>query len=345
MIYLITFEPDNSRYTTQWNSWVVNALNKLTNDVVEIKGDIESGGCDAKNFYDPIDTNIWKSQQVIKIGELFKQGKVSNGDTFVFYDAWNPAIINVYYMAKLSHIDIKMYGFWHDGSYDFFDLTSQCGMRVGAKFFESSVFNILDKSFFATEYHKDLALRGSPFSMEFQNKMLVTGFPYDFSHLDIYKNTKKENLIVFPHRLSSEKQVEILKDLEPDLNKRGIEVIFCREHKLSKDEYHKILAKSKIVFSSSLQETWGIGVFEGMYLGAVPVVPASLSYNEMYPNYTYPSEWIANYENYISYKDRLLANITNIIEAYNIEYEKSIEMDFEVMRKRFCSFDYNNIIF
>ena len=51
----------------------------------------------------------------------------------------------------------------------------------------------------------------------------------------------------------------------------------------NRDEYFKLLAKSKIMVSFALQETFGYSTLEAMALGNFVVVPDRLSYRETVP--------------------------------------------------------------
>ncbi len=90
----------------------------------------------------------------------------------------------------------------------------------------------------------------------------------------------KRNLIVFPHRLDKEKAPEIFDKLA----KRMPEYEFVKTMEVTKDkkEYYELIRYAKVVFSASLQETFGIGTVEAMMLGAIPVVPNRLTYPELY---------------------------------------------------------------
>jgi len=68
-------------------------------------------------------------------------------------------------------------------------------------------------------------------------------------------------------------------------------VCFAQEEPLTKQQYHEELARAVAVFSANQQETLGIGVYEGLLNGAVPIVPHRLSYSEIYPTLGYPSDW------------------------------------------------------
>ena len=78
-------------------------------------------------------------------------------------------------------------------------------------------------------------------------------------------------MILFPHRIAPEKQLEIFSDLQNQLPQ--YEFVVCQERPLSKIEYHNLLGEAKLVFSANLQETLGISWYEGALVGALPMVP------------------------------------------------------------------------
>lgn len=329
MLYLITLEDLETRYTSQWRRWIKNDLTEAGIDYYEIDGDIKTN-ISGVNFLNPNTSNIYKSEQIIKLSKLFADSKIKKNDKFLFYDAWHYGIIALRYMSILNNIPIKIYGMWHAGSYDSHDLLGQNDKAGTLLSFESSLVDNLDKSFVASEFHKRLM----QFNLNvLKRKIFVTGFPYNFDELDKYKipYSEKENIVVFPHRLSKEKKPELLKEIEKRIKGK---VIFCQEENLSKNEYHKILAKSKIVFSASLQETWGIGIFEALYLGNIPVIPDRLSYSEMYFNcFKYPeiNECVSDltsiindrFENYNRYIDDMKNNI-KFLKKHNCTFENII---------------------
>jgi glycosyltransferase involved in cell wall biosynthesis len=336
-VYLITLESIETRYTGQWKRWIKDYFDKKGVATVQIDGDtLSAGNLNNKNFLDVCKTNIWKSEQIIKVSKLFHNNKVKDGDIFLFYDAWHYGSVAIKYMLDLNNIQGKIYGIWHAGSYDPNDLLGDYYDHF--RTFEKSLFeDIYDKSFVATNYHKELIEEN--LFIEYPKRIKVTGFPYEFNHLQKFEKEKKEDLVVFPHRLSREKQPEILKDLASNLSEEGIKVIFCQERKLSKEEYHKILAKSKIVFSANLQETWGIGTFEGLYLNCIPVIPDRLSYKEMYYNtFKYPSDWTKSFESYKLHKSELLNFLIEKVKNYNA-YKESMYENINFLQEVYCTFD------
>ena len=117
------------------------------------------------------------------------------------------------------------------------------------------------------------------------------GWPMEYlAHsLDSYKNMPKENLILFPHRIAPEKQPDIFRELKTELP--DYEFIVCQDQQLTKNEYHNLLGRAKIVFSANLQETLGISCYEILRAGGMPLVPNRLSYKEMYEDiFKYPTQ-------------------------------------------------------
>ena len=108
------------------------------------------------------------------------------------------------------------------------------------------------------------------------------GWPMEYIESDLapYKGMEKEDIILFPHRLAPEKQPEVFDYLAEQMPE--YKFIKCQELNLSKRDYHKLLGKAKMVFSANLQETLGISVYEGLVVGAIPLVPDRLSYTEMW---------------------------------------------------------------
>ena len=121
-------------------------------------------------------------------------------------------------------------------------------------------------------------------------------------------------MVLFPHRIAPEKQVEIFRDLGKEFT--DVEFVVAQDKVLTKDEYHMLLMRSKVVFSANTQETLGIGCYEGTLVGALPMVPDRLSYSEMYLNdFKYPSEWTESWESYLEHKEEVVEFINNLLNA------------------------------
>jgi hypothetical protein len=134
--------------------------------------------------------------------------------------------------------------------------------------------------------------------------------------LTAYKGMPKRDLILFPHRIAPEKQVEIFRDLKEHLPQ--YEFVVCQDQQLTKNEYHNLLGESKLVFSANLQETLGISWYEGALVDAVPMVPDRLSYSEMaFDTFKYPSEWTESWDQYVANRPNVCHKIIQYMDNYD----------------------------
>ena len=324
-VYIVDIEAVESRYTGQWQSHVPNLLRKAGHHVNIISGptDIPSATTPGA-FLNFGGTNIYKASQVEQMGRLFCNGAVRPGDHFVFTDAWHPGVINLKYMARLLGIPVTIHGLWHAGSYDPQDFLGRLiGDAPWVRHAEQSFFHAFDHNYFATDFHikmfeKNLLGMECDYVECKPNHIVRTGWPMEYmdNTLTMYKNMPKRDLILFPHRIAPEKQVEIFRDLATHLPQ--YEFVVCQDKQLTKNEYHNLLGESKIVFSANLQETLGISCYEGSIVDAIPMVPDRLSYSEMYyDGFKYPSEWTESFEKYEVYRKQLCHHIITTMTHYD----------------------------
>jgi len=323
-VYIVDIEAVDTRYTKQWKTHLPEQLRAATNDqVVVISGGETPQATTPGAFLNFGGTNVYKSNQLAQIGEMFCNGTVKNGDYFLYTDAWNPTVIQLKYMASLLGVDIKIGGMWHAGSYDPQDFLGRLiGDAPWVRSAEHSMFSCYDHNFYATNFHIDL------FAEEFfdwngrelrdaNSSVVQVGWPMEYleTALAPYKHMPKKDIVLFPHRIAPEKQVDIFKDLAKELPQ--YQFVVAQEQNLTKHEYHTLLAESKVVFSANLQETLGISWYEGALVDAIPMVPDRLSYSEMaLPEFKYPSAWTEDYDAYLHNKDKVIAQIVNYMENY-----------------------------
>jgi len=330
-VFLVDLESVETRYTGQWKTHVPNLLKEAGHDVIVIQGPADIPNATTPGaFLNFGGTNIYKARQVEEMGRLFTSGRVKQGDHFLFTDAWHPGIINLKYMSELLGIKVTIHALWHAGSYDPQDFLGRLiGDAPWVRHAEASFYHAIDHNYFATNFHIDLFAetfsyvnKGSPTTLWKHNllekkKIVRTGWPMAYmpKMFEPYKEIPKRDLIVFPHRLAPEKQVEIFRNLKETMYQ--YEWIVCQDTPLNKIQYHMLLASAKMVFSANLQETLGISCYEGALVGAVPFVPDRLSYSEMYDDvFKYPSEWTESWDSYIKHKDALMALIVAHMENY-----------------------------
>ena len=334
-IYIVPIEPIDTRYTRQWYDHIPELLDAVGSDVAIIEGDNVPATPTPGAFLDFGATNIYKSSQLMSIAQLFRENLIHDGDKFLYTDAWNPTVIQLRYMAELLGKKIEIHGLWHAGSYDPQDFLGRLvGDKPWVRNAECSMFYTYDTNWFATRFHSNLFLREllgvdllfaedetEEFTIGCQNseinRLKLTGWPMEYMAplLAPFASTAKQDKIIFPHRLAPEKQLEIFKDLAATMPE--YEWFIAQDQKLSKDEYHKHLAESKIAFSANLQETLGISMYEAALVGTYPMVPDRLSYTEMWSE-CYPSEWTMNWHCYQANKDKIVAHIRSVMSRNSL---------------------------
>ena len=328
-IYIVDLESIPTRYTCEWKTHVPALIKQPGYKVKVIEGPTTLSNTTTPGmFLNFAATNAYKAVQVKKISKLFAKGKIAHGDYFLFTDAWHPGVINLRYMADLFGIKIKIGGLFHAGSWDPYDaLGRSIGDAAWIRHAEKSFFNCFDNNFFASKYHIDLfynTLLKDEYNLEDlikSNKIVQTGWPMEYMEKTLapYKNIAKKDLILFPHRIAPEKQIDIFNDLKHQLPQ--YEFVVCQEQNLSKHDYHMLLGQAKIVFSASLQETLGISVCaEAPLTNTVPFAPDRLSYTEIFKNHSYflyPSKYTESIDSYYQHRDWLKSKIVDAMNNYN----------------------------
>ena len=345
-IYIVDLEAVDTRYTKEWKEHLPKQIKRATNQaVVTISGGDTPQATTPGAFLNFGGTNVYKSAQMEKIGKMFCDGKIKNGDYFLYTDAWNPTVLQLKYMAELLKVKIKIGGMWHAGSYDPQDFLGRLiGDADWVRNTERAMFDVFDHNFFATDFHIDmftevfkdtgkyLGLNPGP-----KEKISRVGWPMEYMEgsLSLYENMPKRNLILFPHRMAPEKQPAIFQDLKKAMPQ--YEFVVCQEKQLSKNEYHNLLGSAKLIFSANLQETLGISWYEGVLLNVIPMIPNRLSYKEMaLSKFAYPSEWTQDMESYRANKQNIMKKIDDYMENY-VKYVPAILKQKERLKDKFFS--------
>lgn len=289
MLYILPIEPLEERYSAQWLEWTKSYLdtNKISAIFIQPRSynTISNGA-----FLDVVGTNMYKATQLQAFLEYVHAGIIKDGDVVWLHDMWFPGLEMLAYVRDALGIDFKIYGMLHAGTYDSHDFLSKKGMRKWGKFVESAWFNIVDGIFVATKFHKQLVKKNST-GISFK-KIHVTGFPMrpDTFAIPQRKAHNRDKIIVFPHRLDAEKQPHLFDELKQEMLEkypwsREYHFLKTKEVCKTKEEYYQLLRRAEYAVSFALQETWGIAMQEATLCGCIPIVPARLSYKEMYPFY------------------------------------------------------------
>jgi glycosyltransferase involved in cell wall biosynthesis len=344
-VFLVDLEAVETRYTGQWKTHFPALLKSKGHNVQIISGPTDIPAATTPGaFLNFGGTNIYKASQVEQMGRLFCNGAVRPGDHFIFTDAWHPGIVNLKYMAGLLGIPVTIHALWHAGSYDPQDFLGRLiGDASWVRHAEKSFFHAIDHNYFATDFHIEMfcenlleCIVGLRENHD-NDKIIRSGWPMEYmlDTLSMYKNMPKRNLILFPHRIAPEKQVEIFRDLKEHLPQ--YEFVVCQDQQLTKNEYHNLLGEAKLVFSANLQETLGISWYEGAIVNAIPMVPDRLSYSEMaFDTFKYPSEWTESFDAYQTHRQELCYKIIQYMENYE-KFLPSLNKQVDALAENFFS--------
>jgi len=279
IIWGLELEPLEMRYTTQHAKWIKEGMCNSFMQYFPIKGEILTESIEVGEFLDVLGTNYWKASQLQRVISYIENKTIIKGDILFLFDIWNPAVISLAYIRDAMGIDLKFVGMCHDGTYDEWDFTTRCGMEAWGEAFENSIFWIMDKIFVGSHYHKELICKKRCVNPD---KIIVTSWPF-FQEDPLGTPTKKENIVIFPHRLNPDKAPEKFDELERKYKKSNWKFIKTQNLGLSKKDYYELLNKSKIAVSFSKLECFGISMREAVLAGCLPLVPNRLAYSETFP--------------------------------------------------------------
>ena len=317
LIY-VPLEHIEGRYTIHMDIAIEEYLNRENIEYVKVMPTYDTPPLPEGQFLNSAFTSKFKALQIAEISDLISRGVIQDGDTLFFSDIWFPGIESIAYMKYFNKMDnLKITGVIHAGSFTDTDFVRD--MERWAKNFEDIIFDISDTIYCASNFIKNDIIKKRIVD---PNKLVVSGLPVDYSGLDPYKGQDKENIVIFNGRICDEKQPWLFNELGKQVNERlSEEVNFIRtqDMNLSKTEYYDLLGKSKAVVSYALQENFGFGVAEAVYLGCTPVLPNRLVYPELYPD--------------IKLFDRFDESVDMVCDAISNYQEQQIVLDTDEVMK------------
>lgn len=351
-IIYIPIEPLEERYTMQMDIWVKDAFAKWNVPYVRVEGEQLTTRVESGSVLDAEGTNYYKFSQLMKVCKMIKTKEIVDGDVIFFGDSWFPGQEAIPYMAHLEKISLKVYGINWAGSSDDNDFTTP--MSPWARWIEKGWYAFYEKVFVgANNIKQDMITK----DRVAEDKVVVTGGPWDtrqvLSVLD-NDNVKKENIVIFPHRWDDEKDPMSFLALAKRFRNKDVKFLVCTSRKefrsnnptlieafykeqkegsnlevkagITKKEYYSLLARSKVFWSSALQETFGYATLESLAFSCWAVVPNRLSYVDYVP------EWhrYNTFEEAVTLVERgLLADGVNaraIAEANDNNLKKMIDI-------------------
>lgn len=278
-IHILGLEPIETRYTSQWAYLIPKLFSNAGCRNISYRGcDVSDTIPNSSDFLAWVPTNIWKASQLEMFSKAFLDGRVQSGDTVFITDFWNPAAINIKYMADMSGIDLILVGFAHAGFYDPWDrLGIELKQTRWAKPAETAIVECYDHIIFATEFHKSLFQQSYP---DTKTNLVVSPFFGDYISLKDFGHRRER--VVFCQRNAPEKQPHLFQELKALCSDIEYEFLNTANTPLPNNDMVALLSKSKFTVSFALQETLGIIPYEALSVGCCPIVPDRLSYSEMY---------------------------------------------------------------
>jgi glycosyltransferase involved in cell wall biosynthesis len=283
-------------------NWVIDGLQRANVRYKVIEGKPLTRGVETGEVLDAEGTNYYKASQLMEICQLFKYNEIKNGDTFFIADLWFPGIETIRYIEAQRRMQVNIAGVHYAGVFDKHDFVHK--MKHWAMYNELGWLKLANWIFVGSEYHKSLIVQGMYDNgiQDAQYKIYATGLVWDAEYVksDV---KRKERQVIFPHRTDMEKNpkdfftlADIMRQTDEGVkfvitssrkhlssNIQNFEIPYYITYKcgLTKQEYYDELARSKVLFSSAHQETFGYALNEGLQLGCIPICPNRLSYPEV----------------------------------------------------------------
>lgn len=294
MIHYFPLEHLQQRYTVGMDDAITRHLADLGVPFVRYypstDGRAEQDPGDAF-FFHPAATIEFRALQLAMFSRVVQAGNVSEGDIVFLSDLLLPGVEAIGWLNQFYDLNLDIRGLVHAGSFTDADMTRK--WERWAAPYEIVALDLANRVFVGSDFIKrDIYSK----RLVDPRKIIVTGFPSDAALPKPRPWSEKENIVVFTGRDSPEKQPELLTKLahmlmgpsgpnSPRVNLEEDETVHfvnAVRAKLSKAEYHDLLSRAKVVVSFALQETYGVGVQEGIRMGCVPIVPNRECYPEQF---------------------------------------------------------------
>lgn len=318
-IIYVPIEPLAERYSASWYKNIPDYFrSKQGWDVDTIVGVPLHETVKTGTFLDINSTVHYKNSQMAEIARLFSTGYFQDGDVFFFGDLEFWGLESIRLMAQMNHVDVKITGFLHAASYTKEDAFAVADYYQ--RYTEVGWLAACDLICVGSYYHKRAVVerrinsiaRSDSTVQRLSSKIQVTGNPlfsqdYDYAN---YGTANKKKQLVISNRFDWEKRPNIsldfaymLKRRHPDLfivvctsrpkftSNRSWLVEYARRLQedgvlhirsgLTKEEYHLILAESKVMLTNTIEENFGYCVVEACLYGTWPVLQRAFSHPEL----------------------------------------------------------------
>lgn len=226
-------------------------------------------------FLDVYKTGMYKFRQLSELLRYLAAEWSTEEVTVYLMDLWCPGLEMLAYVRDNARHRIRIKGRLHAGCYDSTDFVSQNGCGVWGRSLERAWLQLTDEVFVSTHFHAD-KLRAA-----YGDVTRLTVIPEPVCPVD---PLEKEDIVVFPHRWSADKQPEHFEHLRERSAAGAQWVATQRGQPMRKHEYYDLLGRAKVAFSAALHENYGVAMLEAASAGCAVVVPDRCSYRETFPH-------------------------------------------------------------
>lgn len=313
VIYL-PIEPYEERYTKQLLDWTMTAFARHKVTPVVVYGSNDGGGKPIRQALplDPFRRTQWAMSQMGNLAELWERGDVTSESVIYLQDMFHPGYETIPYLAATTGIHPTVFVQNCAQSMDIYDFTFK--MREWMRPYERMVDESCAGIFVACHIHKELMLAAG-----FRGHVFVTGLPFDSkevrSRVEPIRWGSRTNRVLFSSRFDREKNPDFFLALaqeaqgQPEFD--GVEFAVCTSSEelksnapealanarrlqgrgviriyegLSKDEYYRLLADSKVHFNCASQDFWSNTLNEAAAFGVPTIAPSFRCFPEVIPN-------------------------------------------------------------
>lgn len=318
-VYYLPVEPMECKWSGFWYTELPKAFRREFDEIHIVDGggkdwDPSKEDTGDTGILHPIKTMAWKMNQLREVVEFFREDMVKKGDIFFIGDIWFPGLETIRYLSQQLKEPVGMIGCLHGGSYAWGDYVEKLPW---APLMEDLNFGLMDSILMSTYYHTNLVL--AHFSPECQHSLfrrfLVTGYPVETELIERYRLTRqcREPNIIYSQRFDKQKRsLDVLRFIEQLWEKRKdfnfvitsstnkkLRIVdedikfrfqaladsmgdhFQLKSGLSREEYLRLLGKSRLFISLAKEETFGYSITEAMAAGCTPVVSGGVTHNEI----------------------------------------------------------------
>ena len=292
----------------------------------------------------------WAFEQSTRLVQLILNGTITSQDVIHFEDFWHPGMEMIPYAMSLKNVTPQIFSFWHAQSVDPYDFTYP--MRTWMRSFETAWARCHSSIFVASPEMKEMIETSDVNAL---CPIEVVGLPYSSSivrkRYAPKVMPKKKRQVVFSSRWDKEKCPEFFCHLAEAVmdeeDKTAVDTHFhvctgaallrsndaylldvarkmrtiypSRFHvheNLSKKQYFKILAESKVQFNCADQDFISLTILDATTMGCLPLYPDYLTFPTVLEN---RQEYLYEKNNLQSAKEKLYA-LLNSEEKQDVSF-------------------------